>query len=204
MKKIIALVIRHGDTDLNDKNEFRGDLDIDLNDKGREQAKELAAFFKGKKFNGVYGSTRKRVKQTLNPILKENKIKMRPLKSLDSLDTGELAGQPKSKENLKELKWYREHPQETIPGGEKVAGFRKRVDSKMLDLIHRGESSNAPVLIGAHGSIVKEIGRLLHDDMDHAKVLPGGVVAIYKSPSGYSAEPIFKPANEPEEVYAGS
>jgi probable phosphoglycerate mutase len=204
MKKIVALVIRHGETSLNKNNEFRGDIDVPLDADGLKQAEELGAFFKGKKFSGVYGSTRKRVKQTLDPILKENKLKMRPLKSLDSLNTGELAGQPKSEENLKELKWYREHPQETIPGGEKVAGFRKRVDSKMLDLIHRGESSNAPVLIGAHGSIVKEIGRLLHDDMDHAKVEPGGVVAIYKSPSGYSAEPIFKPANEPEEVYAGS
>jgi probable phosphoglycerate mutase len=204
MKKIICLVVRHADTDLNDSNKFRGDLDIDINDKGRQQAKEVAAFLKGRNFSGVYGSTRKRVKQTLDPILKERKIKMRALKSLDSLDTGELAGQPKSEENLKELKWYRQHPQETIPGGEKVAGFRKRVDNKMLDLIHRGESGSLPVLIGAHGSIVKEIGRLLHDDMDHAKVLPGGVVAIYKSPSGYSAEPIFKPADEPEETYAGS
>lgn len=204
MKKIIALVVRHGETDLNKKNEFRGDLDVSLDADGERQAQELAAFFKGRNFSGIYGSTRKRVKQTLDPILKERKARMRPLKSLDSLDTGELAGQPKSEENLKELKWYREHPQETIPGGEKVSGFRKRVDGKMLDLIHRGESGDRPVLIGAHGSIVKEIGRLLHGDMDHAKVEPGGVVAIYKSPNGYSAEPIFKPAKEPEEVYAGS
>jgi broad specificity phosphatase PhoE len=204
MKKIVAFVIRHGDTNLNKNNEFRGDLDIDLNDEGKKQAADLVPFFKNKKFSGIYGSTRKRVAQTLAPLLKDKHAKMKPLKAIDSLDTGELAGQPKSEENLKELKWYREHPEETIPGGEKVAGFRKRVDNKMMDLIHKGESSPKPVLIGAHGSIVKEIGRLLHDDMDHAKVEPGGVVAIFKSPNGYSAEPIFKPAKEPEEVYAGS
>lgn len=211
MKKIVAYVVRHADTDLNNENKFRGDLDIPINDTGKQQAKEVAEFFRGRSFNGMYGSTRKRVRQTLEPLMEQTGIEMKPMEALDSLDTGDFAGEPKSIENLKELKWYREHPEKTIPGGEKVANFRDRVDSKLIDLIHRGESGDKPVLIGAHGSIIKEIGRLLNHDMDHAKVQPGGVVAIYRSPqtsadspSGYSAEPIFKPTQEPEEVYAGS
>jgi broad specificity phosphatase PhoE len=204
MKKIIAFVVRHGETSLNKNNDFRGDIDVPLDADGKKQAAAIVPFFKNKKFSGIYGSTRKRVAETLAPLLKDKKAKMKPLKALDSLNTGEFAGKPKDKDNLDELKWYREHPEETIPGGEKVANFRKRVDAKMMDLLHRGESGSKPVLIGAHGSIVKEIGRLLHHDMDHAKVEPGGIVAIYKSPSGYSAEPIFRPAKESEEVYAGS
>ena len=129
---------------------------------------------------------------------------MKPLKALDSLDTGEFAGKPKDKENLKELKWYREHPEETIPGGEKVQNFRGRVDAKIMSLIHKGESSNKPIVAGVHGSVIKEINRLLHDDMDHSKVEPGGVLAIFKSPTGYSTEALLKPADEPEETYAGS
>lgn len=204
MKKIIAFVVRHGETSLNKNNDFRGDIDVPLDADGKKQAAALVPFFKNKKFSGIYGSTRKRVAETLQPLLKDKKAKMKPLKALDSLNTGEFAGKPKDKDNLDELKWYREHPEETIPGGEKVVNFRKRVDVKMMDLLHRGESGSKPVLIGAHGSIVKEIGRLLHHDMDYAKVEPGGIVAIYKSPSGYSAEPIFRPAKESEEVYAGS
>jgi broad specificity phosphatase PhoE len=203
-KRLIAYFVRHGDTDLNDKNEFRGDLDVDLNDKGREQAQRLVSLFANRKFSGAYGSSRKRVEQTLHPLLESKGMKMKVLSELDSLDTGDFAGEPKSKKNLDELKWYREHPDEQIPGGETVRNFRNRVDGKVLQVLHKGEDGSKPVLIGAHGSIIKEIGRLLHGDMDHAKVDPGGVVGIYASPAGYSAEALVGERDEPEEVYAGS
>jgi broad specificity phosphatase PhoE len=205
MKKIIAFVVRHGETDLNKSNDFRGDLDVDINAEGKKQAEALVPFFANRQFSSAYGSTRKRVEQTLRPLLESKGMKMKPLKALDSLDTGEFAGKPKDKDNLKELKWYREHPEETIPGGEKVENFRKRVDSKIMQLIHKGESGDKPVLIGAHGSVTKELGRLLDGDMEAAHVEPGGVIAIFKSPQGYSAEPVLNDSKEtPEEISAGS
>jgi broad specificity phosphatase PhoE len=204
MKKIVAFFVRHGETDLNKNNDFRGDLDVPLNAEGEQQAAALVPFFKNKSFSGAYGSTRTRVAQTMKPLMDDKGMTMKPLKSLDSLDTGEFAGKPKDKENLKELKWYREHPEETIPGGEKVKNFRGRVDAKIMQLIHKGESGSKPVIVGVHGSVIKEINRLLHDDMDNAKVEPGGVLAVFKSPAGYSVEALLKPADEPEEVYAGS
>jgi broad specificity phosphatase PhoE len=204
MKKIIAFFIRHAETDMNKNNDFRGDLDIPINAEGEKQAAALVPFFKNKEFSGAYGSTRLRVAQTMEPLLESKGMKMKPLKALDSLDTGEFAGKPKDKENLKELKWYREHPDEEIPGGEKVGDFRGRVDAKIMSLLHKGESGTKPIIAGVHGSVIKEINRLLHDDMDYAKVEPGGVLAIFKSPTGYSAEALLKPADEPEEVYAGS
>ena len=204
MKKIVCFFIRHGETELNKENEFRGDLDIPLDADGEKQAAALVPFFANKAFSGAYGSTRKRVAQTMKPLMEAKGMQMKPLKALDSLDTGEFAGKPKDKENLKELKWYREHPEEQIPDGEKVGDFRKRVDAKIMQLIHKGESAKNPVVVGVHGSVIKEINRMLHDDMDHAKVEPGGVLAVYKSPAGYSVEALLKPANESEEVYAGS
>lgn len=204
MKKIIAFFIRHGETSLNKSNEFRGDLDVPLDAEGEKQAAALVPFFANKNFSGAYGSTRKRVAQTMAPLMEAKDLKMKPLKALDSLDTGEFAGKPKDKENLKELKWYREHPEEQIPDGEKVGDFRKRVDAKIMQLIHKGESADKPIVAGVHGSVIKEINRLLHDDMDHAKVEPGGVLAVFKSPSGYEVQALLKPADEPEEVYAGS
>jgi len=205
MKKIVAFFVRHGETDLNKNNDFRGDLDVDINADGQKQAEQLVPFFANRQFSAVYGSTRKRVHQTLEPLLKDKNMTMKPLKALDSLDTGDFAGKPKDDENLKELKWYRNHPEETIPGGEKVKNFRKRVDAKIMQLIHKGESASSPVLVGIHGSVVKELGRFLEGDMDAAKVEPGGVVAVFKSPSGYTAEPLLKDSSDiPEEINAGS
>src|ERR1700688_4825324 len=157
MKKIIAFFVRHGETDLNKKDEFRGDLDVPLDKDGEQQAAALVPFFKNKEFSGAYGSTRLRVAQTMKPLMEAKNMKMKPLKALDSLDTGEFAGKPKDKENLKELKWYREHPQEEIPGGEKVQDFRGRVDAKIMSLIRKGESSAKPIIAGVHGSVIKEI-----------------------------------------------
>jgi broad specificity phosphatase PhoE len=204
MKRAICFFVRHGETDLNKKDEFRGDLDVPLDKDGEQQAAALVPFFKNKEFSGAYGSTRLRVQQTMKPLMEAKGMKMKPLKALDSLDTGEFAGKPKDKENLKELKWYREHPQEEIPGGEKVQDFRGRVDAKIMSLIRKGESSAKPIVAGVHGSVIKEINRLLHDDMDFSKVEPGGVLAVFKSPTGYSTEALLKPAEESEEIYAGS
>jgi broad specificity phosphatase PhoE len=188
----------------NKSNEFRGDLDVPLDAEGEKQAAALVPFFANKAFSGAYGSTRKRVAQTMKPLMEAKQMKMKPLKALDSLDTGEFAGKPKDKENLKELKWYRENPEEQIPGGEKVEDFQKRVDDKIMKLVHKGESADRPIVAGVHGSVIKEINRLFHNDMDFAKVEPGGVLAIFKSPSGYEVKALLKPSDEPEEVYAGS
>ena len=127
MKKAICFFVRHGETDLNKNNDFRGDLDVPLNEEGEQQAAALVPFFKNKKFSGMYGSTRKRVAQTMKPLMDAKDMTMKPLKALDSLDTGEFAGKPKDKENLKELKWYREHPEKEIPGGEKALSLKKSI-----------------------------------------------------------------------------
>ena len=188
----------------NKKNDFRGDLDVSINAEGQKQAEQLVPFFANRSFSAIYRSSRKRTKQTLEPLLKVKGMKAKVLKDIDSLDTGELAGKPKSKKNLKLLKWYRNHPDEQIPGGEKVQDFRNRVDPKIMSIIHKGESGSKPTAACVHGSIIKEISRLLHDDMDHARVEPGGVVGIFKSPSGYEAKALYRESKEPEEMYAGS
>jgi len=92
--KIVAYFVRHGDTDMNDDNVFRGDLDIGINKDGQEQAKELVPYFKGRKFSAAFNSTRKRTKQTLAPLLSSKGMDSVTSDRLDSLDTGDLAGKP--------------------------------------------------------------------------------------------------------------
>src|ERR1035437_7795730 len=71
MKKIVAFFLRHGETDLNKNNDFRGDLDVPLNAEGEQQAAALVPFFANKQFSGAYGSARKRVAQTMKPLMEE-------------------------------------------------------------------------------------------------------------------------------------
>lgn len=191
--RLVAFFIRHGDTDANDENIFRGDIDYGINKEGQEQAEDLVPYFEGRKFSGAFASSRKRTQQTLAPLLASKGMQATVTSRLDSLDTGDLAGKPKSDENLKILKHYRTHPEEKIPGGERVQDWRNRVDSELLMLIKRGEESNAPIIAGVHGSVIKELSRLLTGDMNKVGVMPGGVLGVFQHGNGYTLTALIKP-----------
>ena len=190
--KIVAYFVRHGDTDANDDNVFRGDIDYGINKEGQKQAESLVPYFKGRQFSVSYNSSRKRTKQTLAPLLSSKGMDSITTERLDSLDTGDLAGKPKTKENLDKLKYYKKHTNETIPGGEKVQDWRNRVDSELLMIIRRGEEAPSPALAGVHGSVIKELSRLLTGDMNKVGVDPGGVLGVYQTPRGYALRALIR------------
>lgn len=202
--KVVAYFLRHGDTDANDADVFRGDIDYPLNKKGKEQAKELIPLFKGRKFSAAFVSTRTRAKQTIAPLMRDKKMKATPEKDLESLDTGAMAGLPKNDANLQVMKIYQENPKETIPGGEKVRTFRNRVDSALMSIIRKGEEAPYPTVVCTHGSVLKELSRLITGDMKSVRVDPGGVIAVFKDHNGYTLKAMHKPVDGSEEDRPGS
>ncbi len=200
--KLIAYLVRHGSTTLNDQDKFRGPVDVDLDDNGREQAAELAKFFKGQDFSAAFHSSKKRTKQTIDPILKGKRIKPKTVKDFDALNVGDLSGKPKNEENMKKMEYYQEHPNEKIPGGERLNDFRKRTDPKIMMVIKKGESSKSPTLSVVHSSIIHEAGHLFHEDHTHALVKPGGVVGIFKGPNGYEAKALLHKEDKKSEQFA--
>lgn len=205
MLKPVAYFVRHGSTELNDQGKFRGPLNVSLDDKGRKQAEELANFLKTRKFSAAYHSSKKRTKETLEPILEKSQSDVKPklVRDFDPFNVGELAGKPKNKENLDTIRYYQEHPEEKIPGGERLNDFRKRVDPKIKMALKKGESSKYPTLSVVHSSIVHELSHLLHGDHNKVKVEPGGVVGVYKDdehPSGYRAIALLKEIKHPEDI----
>lgn len=188
----VAYFIRHGETEGNEKDVFRGDIDFPLNKEGQEQAQKLIKFFRRDRFSKIYGSDRKRVLQTLEPLAKNKKMKIIKANNLESLNTGDFSGLPKSDENLKRIKWYNKHPNVMIPGGESVQAFRDRVDPMLESICKQGEEAGVPVAVGCHGSVLKELYRWLYGKIESkARVEPGGVVAILRGSHGYEAIPIL-------------
>ena len=204
MKKIVSYFIRHGTTDANDENIFRGDIDFPLNQEGKEQAKELIPLFKGRNFSGAFTSTRTRAKQMIAPLMKDKKMKAIPVKDLESLDTGAMAGLPKNETNLEVMKLYQDNPKETIPGGEKVRTFRNRVDAELMSIIKKGESAPSPTVAVTHGSVLKELSRLITGDMKSVRVDPGGVIGVYRDSNGYTLKALLKPVDGAELDKPGS
>src|SRR5216684_4450626 len=165
--KIVAFFIRHGETDLNNPSDgqekFRGDLDIPLNADGKQQAEEIPNYLAAYKLSALYHSGMQRTAQTLKPLEKQKNMESSKLENLDSLDTGDFSGLPKTEENRKKLEYYRENPEETIPGGESVQGFRDRTDPAIFNVIKVGEESGVPSAACVHGSVIREISRLFSE-----------------------------------------
>lgn len=210
MKRIVAFFVRHGETDLNDppdggKERFRGDADVLLNDKGQKQAQELVPLFNARDFSAAFHSGMHRTAQTLEPLMKTKGMEAHEVEGMNSLNTGDFTGLPKTAENKKRLEWFRLHPNVRIPGGESVREFQKRTDPRIMRIIRLGDAAGKPTITAAHGSIMRELSRLLCDgNYDAVKVDPGGVVAVYKTPHGYKAEPIWKENPAQEDIQPGS
>lgn len=203
--KVVAYFVRHGQTELNKNADFKGDLQVGLNDEGKKQAEKLAELFKNRNISEIHHSDLKRAQETAAPILSGRDIKSVPSDSLEALNVGDLAGQPKNDENLDKMDYYQTHTEEKLPGGESIDEFRRRVDPKVLAIIHKGEEIGKPTLAVVHGSIIREISRFVNrDEHNGAKVKPGGIVGIFKSPSGYTAKPLYRKSDKPDDDRFGS
>lgn len=64
-------VVRHGQTDWNLEGRFQGRIDIELNEKGREQAEKTKKKLDGIKFDKVFSSPLKRAYETAQIITDE-------------------------------------------------------------------------------------------------------------------------------------
>jgi broad specificity phosphatase PhoE len=201
--RLVAFFIRHGETDLNGdggpEEKFRGDLDVPLNKEGEKQAADIPKYLAGYKLSALLHSGKHRTMQTMQPLAEAKGMESHMVPNLDSLDTGDFSGLPKTDENKKKLEHYRNNPEEVIPGGESVQNFRDRVDPSVYKVIEMGKSGNAPAAACVHGSVMREISRLFHKSYDSLKVEPGGIVGIFADNQGrLLAEPLIKEAGEGE------
>ena len=197
--QVVAYVLRHGTTALNEENKYRGQKNVPLDDKGKEDAKALAKFMADKPIGQVWTSDLSRAKDTIKEILKGRHIKAISLESLRPLDAGKFTGEKKD-DHEEDMKYYHKHTDARIPGGESIDGMNKRVRVPLLRALRAGVRTGKPSLISAHSSVIHSLGNLLHGNHEHALVEPGGVVAVTFDGKKFHAKPIFKPKKETKET----
>jgi broad specificity phosphatase PhoE len=198
--QVIAYVSRHGTTDWNSNGsngggKYRGQKDIPLDDKGREDAKEAADFLSKVPIGQAWSSDLSRAKDTAKEILKGRGIKSIPTTALRPLDSGKYTGM--SKDDAKEdMKYYQEHTDVRIPGGESIDNMHKRVRPPLFKAFRAGLRTGKPSLLSVHSSVIHSLGHLLHDDHTRALVEPGGVIEVIFDGKKFHAKPIFKVREE--------
>jgi 2,3-bisphosphoglycerate-dependent phosphoglycerate mutase len=184
------VLVRHGESEWNALSLWTGWTDVNLTEKGREEAKKAGGLIQDIHFDYAFTSDLKRAKQTLDEILmviNQKDIPVTEDRALKERNYGDLTG--KNKWKIKEeygdeqfMKWRRswDYP---VPNGEALKDVYNRVvpyyNEHILPLLKQEKN----VLIAAHGNslraLIKELEHISDADIPYLE-LGTGSVYVYK------------------------
>ncbi len=148
------ILIRHGQTEWNLKKRYCGFIDLELNKNGRMQAGKLHKKMRRQSIHKVYASDRKRAVQTAGIVFKKQRIEMMP--DLREIHFGVFEGLNHDEilEKYPDIykKWLKDPYNVTIPKGESLAKFKKRVVSAIKKIVK--ENSGKTVAVVCHGGAI--------------------------------------------------
>jgi broad specificity phosphatase PhoE len=150
-------LIRHGENDFLKKNILPGRLpDIHLNERGREQASELARTLDRVPFKAIYSSPLERAVETAAPLAQTCKKKVRLVPDLLDTDVGEWVGRSwKMLGRRKDWKVVQEAPSQfRFPGGESFVEAQTRV-AAALGKIAKAHKDNELAAVIFHADPIK-------------------------------------------------
>lgn len=148
------LIIRHGQTKWNLKKRYCGSEDLGLNSCGRKQASRLSRALKQKCVNKIYASNKMRALQTAKIVFKGCKIEKIPdLREMHfGVFEGLTYGEILQKHPVVYKRWLKNPYAVTIPRGESLRDFKKRVLAAFKKIIRLNKGKT--VAIVCHGGTI--------------------------------------------------
>lgn len=157
MRSLFYLV-RHGETYWNQEHKMQGQINIPLNERGREQARQAAKKLKNVSFDICYTSPLSRAKDTALEILKGREIPVldEPLLLEQAYGLSEGASQKGFFDPASPLYGYSYKPEIYHPdiGAESFEGLLLRANEMVEKRMLPAEGQYERVLITAHGAIL--------------------------------------------------
>jgi len=154
-------LIRHGETNWNKEGRFQGQIDIPLNENGRDQARKTFKYLRNISFNKAFSSSMHRPYETAQIILQNNKdLNIKKLNSLVEISHGLWEG--KLEAEIKEkwptlLKNWHDKPEDVImPEGESIKDVSKR-SIEAFNKICLSQEENDLTLLVAHDAVNKTL-----------------------------------------------
>jgi len=127
---IEIILARHGETEWNVEEVFRGRIDVELNETGIKQAELLAEYLSDLRIGAIYSSPLKRALKTAEIIAGYHKLDVEIAPGLIDFDYGKWQGLPHQevKDKYKELyaEWVNSPDKVKMPAGESLNEVRKR------------------------------------------------------------------------------
>ena len=185
----LLVLVRHGQSEWNEKNLFTGWRDPSLTEQGKEEAREAGEALKkaGYHFDVAYTSALSRAQETNRILLEElgqSDIEIVKDQALNERDYGDLSGL--NKDDARE-KWgeeqvhiWRRSFDVPPPGGESLKMTAERVlpyyEANILPRVLKGEK----VLVAAHGNslraLVMQLDGLSEDEITKLNIATGAPI----------------------------
>lgn len=153
------ILIRHGETKWNVEGRWQGQADTPLNERGREQACQLARELSGVDIQAIYSSDLQRAMETAQPLALAAGLQIHTDVRLREINQGEWQGLRLNEIQARYAELYQRREQDPLdiapPGGESILQMQQRA-FKVLDEIlqqHAGET----VAIVCHGLTIAVI-----------------------------------------------
>ncbi len=157
--RIVA--VRHGQTAWNVATRIQGQLDIGLDDTGREQARRVAKALAGEDIDAVYASDLQRAADTARAVAERLGLALRTEQSLRERGFGEFEGltwaDVEQQHPQASRRWRERDPSFGPPGGEVLHAFYERAVSAFAAIAqrHRGQH----IVVVTHGGVLDVLYR---------------------------------------------
>ena len=195
-------LIRHGETNWNKEGRFQGQIDIPLNENGKDQARRTFEYLREVNFNKAFSSSMVRPFETAQIILQKNKgLEITKIDALKEISHGLWEGKLESEikeEWEKLLKSWHDHPEKVImPEGESIKNVSDRSE-KAFQEICSSQKDNDLTLLVAHDAVNKTlICNILGIDYSNIWMIKQGnggvtIIDIFKDPL---KEPVISALN---------
>jgi probable phosphoglycerate mutase len=198
------LLVRHGETEWNRQGKFQGQIDIPLNDNGRNQATKAAEFLKDVNIDFAVSSTMSRPKETAEIILKYHpSLNLQLFAGLREISHGLWEGKFESEIDQEfpgELERWRTIPAEVqMPEGENLEQVRERSVSDWNTIVKNAESQQLQLgLVVAHDATNKTLlchilGLSAENFWNFRQ--GNGAVSVIDYPAGSQGYPVLQAMN---------
>ncbi len=151
-------LVRHGESEGNRDNKFRGRVDYPLTDLGKKQAQDLAKFLEGFDIGKIISSPLKRALQTAQPISKIKKISIQEDQNFNNINLGIWENLTKDfveKNFPKEWELWKKTPEYLdVEGMEKLDDVMERSCIRLKEIV---EISSTDILIVTHRAVLKPL-----------------------------------------------
>ncbi len=174
-------LIRHGEVEEPYLRVYGGRIDMNLSERGREQAARLARHLDGSPLDAIYCSSMKRARQTLEPIEAAFEIEPEIRDDLREIDFGAWTGveweEVARRHEANVADWLQLLNAGLVEGAETTVDLQARV-TRCLEEIHARHAGGS-IAVVCHGAVIRAaLSRLLRLPMDRMGSIDVGYASV--------------------------